>query len=98
MVSYGDFFQFYINGILVWQGYDASLAAAASVGIGEYNDNSTGNSLHVDYAIGIPHGLGTDGADAAAEMPTDRLSEEQERLNSAANASPRGNVDRSSAR
>ncbi|MDH4065933.1 MAG: hypothetical protein OEW19_16155, partial [Acidobacteriota bacterium] len=95
VVSYGDFFQFYINGTLVWQGYDASLTAAGLVGIGEYNDTSSGNSLYVDYAIGSPQTLGTDSAEGGEEaaLPTDVVSADQLELNAAANANPQGNAN-----
>jgi hypothetical protein len=96
VVSYEDTFLFYINGILVWVGTDTSLPAAGQVGIGEFNDTSGGNGFWIDYARGIPTGMTTETAEAAAgPRPTDQVSDAQQRLNYEANRRPVGNVDRS---
>ncbi|MGH9311031.1 MAG: hypothetical protein ACRD1U_16765 [Vicinamibacterales bacterium] len=95
VVSYEDTFLFYINGILVWAGTDATLPAAGQVGIGMFRDDSAGNGFWVDSAVGIPTGTGTEGAELAGRAPTDRVSEAQLRLNAEANAQPRGTVDTS---
>jgi len=87
--SNANSFQFYINGILVWTGYDASLPTPAQLGVGMFRDvASAGNGFWVDYAFGIPEGLGTD-------SPSGTISEEQLQLNAQANENPRGTVDHS---
>jgi hypothetical protein len=95
VVSNGDFLQYYINNILVWQGYDASIPAAGQVGVGFYNDNSLGNSFYIDSARGIPTALTLEGAEGAPAMSTDQIGEAQLRLNAEASANPRGTIDQS---
>jgi hypothetical protein len=49
VVADGSSLKFYINGVLVWSGSDASLTSG-KVGVGMYRDASTGNMLLVDWA------------------------------------------------
>ncbi len=50
VVAIGPSLSFYINGILVWSGTDATFASGR-VGIGMYQGpTSTGNGIYVDYA------------------------------------------------
>jgi uncharacterized repeat protein (TIGR01451 family) len=50
VLAIGPNLSFYINGVLLWSGVDATLASG-QVGIGMYaGPNTTGNGIYVDYA------------------------------------------------
>jgi hypothetical protein len=75
VVAAGSNLNYYINGTLVWNGSDASLAKG-TVGFGMYQDGySSGNWLYVDYATL------TGGTTALAEV---QVSPEQQALNDVA--------------
>ncbi|MBN1149552.1 MAG: DUF333 domain-containing protein [Anaerolineales bacterium] len=71
VVANGATLQFYINGTLVWTGYDSTFQSG-KVGIGMYRDStSTGNKLLVDWAkLSIPPAtLAPDSAEDAGLAP-----------------------------
>jgi hypothetical protein len=54
VIAKGSALRFYINGVLVWQGTDTSLANGR-VGISMYSDGSAGNDFQVDWATLNPN-------------------------------------------
>jgi len=70
VVANGSSISFYINGTLVWSGTDTSLSSGR-VGIGMYDDASTGNLLQVDWAtLTIP---GLSAMSVPSPLPTATL-------------------------
>ena len=75
VVANGSSLYFYINGTLVWSGSDTSLSSGR-VGIEMYSDGTSGDQLWVDWAT-----LTT----SVLAPINDRVSDEQQALNDAAN-------------
>ena len=89
VVASGGNLYFYINGTLVWTGYDSSLTSGR-VGISMYrNSDSSGDQLWADWATLSTFGTTSLGAPTI----TDTVSSEQQALNEAANKLGGGNED-----
>jgi inhibitor of cysteine peptidase len=70
VVAKGSALRFYINGVLVWQGTDTSLANGR-VGVSMWNDGTAGNNVQVDWATLNPNP--TAGPVGSPTRPTPRL-------------------------
>lgn len=86
VVADGSTMSFYINGTLVRTVTDSTFTTGY-VGIGMFNDSSTGNYLWADYARLTPSGSGAADNDA-------KVSAEQQALNEKANRASGGNPNR----
>jgi hypothetical protein len=87
VIANGSSFYYYINGVLVWTGSDASFAAGR-VGLGMFRDaTSTGNTFYVDWATLAPLGS------SAAMQVLDNVGPEQAVLNQAATTAPAGTLE-----
>ncbi|GJQ59530.1 MAG: tandem-95 repeat protein [Candidatus Scalindua sp. AMX11] len=87
VVANGPNLRFYINGTLVWVGWDNDLSSGR-VGMSFYRGNSTTDGLWVDWAT-----LDCLTAEESATFWSEGVSAEQQMINDAANANPIGDIN-----